>query len=198
MTPEITVIILAGGQGSRMGGDDKGLVNWHGKTLVEHVIDRISPQASSLLISCNRNSDDYARLSDNICSDHLPDYQGPLAGVQAALTIVETQLSLICACDTPKLPEDLLARLLKTLEAEPAELCYPNDGNRNHFLPVLLKTSLLDQLNEYLATGGRSMKGWYSTLKTVVADFSDCPEAFINMNDARSLDNSINSHKKAH
>ena len=194
MTPEITVIILAGGQGSRMGGNDKGLVSWHGKTLVEHVIDRISPQASSLVISCNRNNDYYAGLTNNICSDQLPGFQGPLAGIQAALTIADTQLSLVCACDTPKLPKDLLTRLLQTLVSGPAELCYPNDGNRNQFLPVLLKTSLLQPLNEYLATGGRSMKGWYSTLETVVADFSDCPEAFINVNDARSLDNSINNH----
>lgn len=192
MTPEITVIILAGGRGSRMGGDDKGLMIWHGKALVEHVIDRISPQASALVISCNRNNDNYARLSDKVCSDQLPGFQGPLAGIQAALTIAETQLSLICACDTPKLPEDLLPRLLKTLATGPAELSYPNDGTRNQFLPVLLKTSLLRQLNEYLATGGRSMKGWYSTLDAVAADFSDCPEAFINMNDALSLDNSIN------
>jgi molybdopterin-guanine dinucleotide biosynthesis protein A len=197
MTPEITVIILAGGQGSRMGGNDKGLVSWQGKALVEHVIDRISLQASPLVISCNRNTDYYARLTTNICSDQLPGFQGPLAGIQAALTIADTPLSLVCACDTPKLPKDLLARLLQTLVSGPAELCYPNDGSRNQFLPVLLKTSLLQPLNEYLANGGRSMKGWYSTLDTVAADFSDCPEAFINMNDAPSLDNSNNNHKKA-
>jgi molybdopterin-guanine dinucleotide biosynthesis protein A len=197
MTPEITVIILAGGQGSRMGGNDKGLVSWQGKTLVEHVIDRVSPGASALVISCNRNNDFYAGFTNNFCSDQLPGFQGPLAGIQTALTIAETQLSLICACDTPKLPEELLPRLLKTLESGSAELCYPNDGTRNQFLPVLLKTSLLQPLNEYLATGGRSMKGWYSTLDTVAADFSDCPEAFINMNDARSLENSNNKHKKA-
>jgi molybdopterin-guanine dinucleotide biosynthesis protein A len=194
MTAEITVIILAGGQGSRMGGDDKGLVSWQGKTLIEHVIDRISPGASALVISCNRNNDFYARFTNNTCSDQLAGFQGPLAGIQAALTTAETQLSLVCACDTPKLPKDLLPRLLKALGT--AELCYPDDGTRNQFLPVLLKTSLLQPLNEYLATGGRSMKGWYSTLESAVADFSDCPEAFINMNDAQSLDNSINAHKK--
>ena len=192
MPPEITVIILAGGQASRMGGDDKGLVNWYGKTLVEHVIERIRPQTSPLLISCNRNSDYYAGLSTSICSDRLPGFQGPLAGMQAALTITKTPLSLVCACDTPKLPEDLLPRLMKTLESGPTDLCYPNDGRRNQFLPVLLKTSLLQPLNEYLATGGRSLKGWYSTLETVVADFSDCPDAFLNMNDARSLEDSFN------
>lgn len=189
MTPEITVIILAGGQANRMGGDDKGLLAWHGKTLVEHVIGRIRPQSSPLLISCNRNNAYYARISSSICSDRLPGFQGPLAGIQAALRITETPLSVVCACDTPRLPEDLLPRLVKALELGHADLCYPNDGTRDQFLPVLLKTSLLQSLNEYLTTGERSIKGWYATLETSVADFSDCPEAFINMNDRRSLEN---------
>lgn len=187
MYPGITAIILAGGQGSRMAGRDKGLVSWQGKPLVSHVITRIRPQANALLVSCNRNQGQYDQLAGNICSDNLPGYQGPLAGLQTALAATETELSLVCACDTPLLPLDLLARLRNTLESNRAELCYPFDGNRHQYLPVLLKTSLLNKLGEYLGAGGRSVKGWYCELEVAVADFSDCPEAFININDETSL-----------
>ena len=52
---KIFALILAGGQGSRMGGVDKGLVQWHNKALIDHVIEKIRPQVSHIAISANRN-----------------------------------------------------------------------------------------------------------------------------------------------
>ena len=187
MTPGITAIILAGGQGSRMGGQDKGLVYWRDKALAKHVIDCVSPQTDNLIISCNRNLEQYSQWANNICPDNLSGYQGPLAGLQAALTITSTEFSLVCACDTPQLPKDLTLRLMDSLKSMQVDICYPYDGKQKQYLPALISTSLLGELNKYLANGHRSIKGWYSGLRVASADFSDCPDAFININNVSTL-----------
>lgn len=191
MGSKITTIILAGGRGSRMGGGDKGLLSWRNKALVEHVLERIQPDPGRLIISCNRHLDEYRKLAATVCIDTLPDYQGPLAGIQAALALSTTELNLVCACDTPYLPADLLSRLQKCMALSNAELCYPDDGEREHFLPVLLKSTLQENLGKYLKAGDRSIKGWYRQLRVSTADFSDCPEGFINLNDKKTLDANI-------
>ncbi|MBT4859733.1 MAG: NTP transferase domain-containing protein, partial [Gammaproteobacteria bacterium] len=57
---DITVVILAGGKGRRMGGQDKGLVNYKNSSLVKHVIDAISQQSDKIIINANRNLDEYS------------------------------------------------------------------------------------------------------------------------------------------
>ena len=51
----IYALIMAGGMAKRMDGADKGLVLWHGKPLIDHVIDRIKPQVGHIAVSANRN-----------------------------------------------------------------------------------------------------------------------------------------------
>ena len=65
----ITGLVLAGGRGSRMGGVDKGLQPWHGRPLVDHVLDRFAPQVGPRLISANRHADDYARRGARVLAD---------------------------------------------------------------------------------------------------------------------------------
>ena len=77
---QITAVILAGGKGSRLGGQDKGLVNYKDKKLIQHVLDRIEPQVGDIIINANRNQDDYAKFDYPVISDELSDFQGPLAG----------------------------------------------------------------------------------------------------------------------
>ena len=87
---DITGLILAGGAGRRVAGRDKGLIEWHGKPLVEHVADRLRPQIGQLIISCNRNVTAYRKLADKIVVDSRRDFQGPLAGLEAASSLIET------------------------------------------------------------------------------------------------------------
>ena len=65
----ITGLILAGGQGSRMGGLDKGLQPLQGRPLVEHAIERLRPQVGALAISANRNVDVYRRYGFPVWPD---------------------------------------------------------------------------------------------------------------------------------
>ena len=80
-TEDITGLILAGGAGRRVEGRDKGLIDWQGKPLVQHVALRLRPQVGQLIISCNRNIETYRELADKTVTDSRRDFQGPLAGL---------------------------------------------------------------------------------------------------------------------
>jgi molybdopterin-guanine dinucleotide biosynthesis protein A len=193
----ITGLVLAGGAGTRVGGRDKGTLSWRGKPLAEHVCRRLRPQVSALWISCNRNLPFYTRLGDRLFTDAFPaspphshsSPAGPLAGLAAVSGEVSTPLLAVVACDMPRLPTDLIARLGQPLLEDPrVELCVAFDGEREHYLAALLRRSCLPSVRTYLARGERSVKGWYATLRSAHADFSDQPEGFANINRLPGLD----------
>ena len=82
---DYTLIILAGGQGQRMGGADKGLVEVDGKPLVAHLLDNLLPRPTRIVISANRNADRYQAWADQVVADRRDGFLGPLAGLEAAL-----------------------------------------------------------------------------------------------------------------
>ena len=96
---QITAIILAGGQGRRLGGQDKGLVEYQGKPLIQHVLDKITPQVDSVMINANRNQESYSTFGYDIVTDKLSDFQGPLAGFAIAMQESKTKFILTMPCD---------------------------------------------------------------------------------------------------
>src|SRR5258708_39599236 len=87
---DITGLVLAGGQGSRMDGEDKGLVLLDGQPMIERVIARLRPQVGEVIISANRNRERYATLGYRVVPDLLANYQGPLAGMASGLEAATT------------------------------------------------------------------------------------------------------------
>jgi molybdopterin-guanine dinucleotide biosynthesis protein A len=183
----ITGVILAGGGGRRMGGEDKGLLPLHGKTLVQHVIDRLAPQCHYLLINCSRNQQAYADFHYPLISDSMPGGLGPLAGLLSAMEVSQTPLVLSIPCDTPALPLDLVARMLNTLEESQADICTVSDGERLHPVILLARISLRDTLHAYLQGGARKVHDWFYSQAHGIADFSDQPNAFTNLNTPQQL-----------
>ena len=183
----VTGLILAGGAGRRVGGRDKGLIPWRGKPLVEHVILALENQVAkvdTLIISCNRNLDEYQKYNTQLVSDEREGFQGPLAGIEAATPHVNTEFLLLAACDMPLLPADLVARLRRPLIKHPgaADISFVHDGEREQYLCALLRSTCLQGLNAYLAEGQRAVRRWYARHPCVAVDFSDCPGAFRNYN----------------
>jgi len=187
----ITGVILAGGRGARMGGVDKGLVKLDGKPLVEHVLQRLQPQVPHIIISANRNYDEYARygfavVSDEVISNDV-DYAGPLAGMLSALTHCTTGFIVTVPCDVPRLPTDLVARLLVQLQREHSRACMAHDGTRAQPLCALLHTSLQEELRRALQAGQYKVERWLRDIGCSSADFSDCADRFINLNTAENI-----------
>jgi molybdenum cofactor guanylyltransferase len=175
-------IILAGGRGTRAGGADKGLLPWGDTSRIEAVVAAMEPQVDSLLISCNRNLGRYGLLGLPLVQDQLSEFQGPLAGIAAALESAQGEFAVVVPCDCPDPPPDLALRLLAALESPELDLSYAHDGKREQYLFTALRWHCLKSLLRYLATGQRSVKGWHRTLKWVEVDFSDRAERFSNIN----------------
>ncbi|HEY8555384.1 MAG TPA: molybdenum cofactor guanylyltransferase MobA [Burkholderiales bacterium] len=183
MAQSVTGVILAGGRGSRMGGEDKGWVLVNGRPMVEHVIERLRPQVDAIIISANRNQARYAALGYPVVTDALTGYQGPLAGIAAALAVARTPLLVSVPCDSPLIGTDLVARLAEALARHDADIAYAHDGTRAHPVFLLLKRALAPSLHAFLEAGERKIDRWFERHRAVAADFSDCPEAFMNVND---------------
>ena len=185
--PPITGVVLAGGLGRRMGGVDKGLQELHGRPLVSHVIERLTPQVDELLINANRNGERYAAFGYRVIPDQIPDFAGPLAGLHAALSAANHPLVATAPCDSPFLPADLISRLLEALTATDADLAVARTFDQPHPVFCLCRRTMLPHLNDYLASGRRKMADWYATLKVVEVAFDDEAEAFENINTREEL-----------
>jgi len=184
----VTGLILAGGQGRRMGGVDKGLKTFQGKPLVQHVIERLRPQVAALLINANQNLDVYARFGHPVFADDIGGFAGPLAGLQAGLTRAQTPLLATAPCDSPLLPADLVDRLYGALVSKAAQLAVAMTGDQPHPVFTLCRREVLHSLDLYLAGGGRKIDAWYASLDVVEVPFDDEAEAFANINTLEELD----------
>ncbi len=182
--------ILAGGASTRMGGQDKGLLSWHGHPLIEAVMARFEPQVESLMISANRHLEQYRHYGYPVLSDAEQGYAGPLAGIERALAHAHQaslDLVAIVPCDAPLLPPDLVARLQAALSAADADIAYAVTVGGDQPVFALIKTVLLPNLSEYLREGERKVQRWYARCSTVTVPFDDVPLAFTNINTPEML-----------
>lgn len=185
MNTPVTGVILAGGMGRRMGGVDKGLLEWRGRPIIEWIIEALRPQVAGLLINANRNTERYAGYGYPVVSDSLPNHQGPLAGFAAVLAAAPTEWVATVPCDGPRLPGDLVARLGDGLRREQAEIAVAHDGERLQPVYALMPHRLLPDLEDFLAGGERKIDRWYAHHRMAAVDFSDCASCFANLNTPR-------------
>jgi molybdopterin-guanine dinucleotide biosynthesis protein A len=188
----IAGLILAGGQGSRMQHQDKGLVELNGEPMVAHVARRLAPQVGRVIISANRHLDRYAQYGQ-VVADGEPElgaFQGPLVGIAAGLTAAAAEHDdwlVVTPCDTPFLPDDLAARLIAAAASADAPLAHAVAGGQQHSACMALRTTLLPALLEYLRAGDRKVGLWQARMGGVEARFDDTPDAFMNVNTADEL-----------
>src|SRR5665811_2149002 len=183
----ITGLILAGGQGRRMGGVDKGLQIFRGKRLIDHVYERLAPQVGGIIINANQNHDAYKSFGVRVVSDAIGNFAGPLAGLHAGLSVSRRPYLASVPCDSPFLPEDLVERLMARLNESGAELAVAKTGDQPHPVFCLARRSVLDHLTNFLKGGGRKIDAWYASLDVVEVDFDDEAEAFSNINTREEL-----------
>jgi molybdopterin-guanine dinucleotide biosynthesis protein A len=181
----VTGIVLAGGQGRRMGGVDKGLQPLHGKPMVAAVLARLAPQVDEILINANQNLETYAQFGHRVVPDAVGGFAGPLAGLHAGLSAANHSLVLTVPCDSPFLPPDLFSRLNRELNKN--ELAVAKTGAQPHPVFALVRVSVLKNLEAFLAGGGRKIDAWYAALKVVEVPFDDEADAFRNINTREEL-----------
>lgn len=183
---QVTALILAGGMGQRVGGQDKGLLMHEGKPLVVHLAEVLSGQAARLLVSANRSHTEYRALGFTPLPDLRPDYPGPLAGIEAGFAASTTDFLLVCPCDTPAIPADMGPRLWDAMQAANADLAYACDGQRDHYLHALLPAGLAADLSTFLDSGQRAVRYWLADKRAARASFSAAE--MLNINEKPQLD----------
>lgn len=184
---KVSAVILAGGRGQRMGGQDKGSVIFKGAPLVTHVINRIAPQIDELVISANRNIDFYKQFNYPVLADDMGEYWGPLAGIATAMKFCQCDVLLTVPCDTPDLPADLFKRMLTVMQEKNKDVVMAEDRQRQHPVISLVKCSLYSNLLDYLQQGERKVMKWMQLQDWATADFSDETDCFININSENDL-----------
>jgi molybdenum cofactor guanylyltransferase len=184
---DVTAVVLAGGQGRRMGGADKGLLTLKDRPLVEYVIEAVSSQVKSVLISANRNLVQYQSFGYPVVADSMNDFQGPLAGLLTAMALAQTAYIVTVPCDAPKPAGDLVRRLAEALERERAEIAVAHDGERMQPTHALVPINLKRDLRDFMQDGRRKLAAWLKSHRLALADFSDNPSAFVNINTQADL-----------
>jgi molybdopterin-guanine dinucleotide biosynthesis protein A len=182
---QVSGIVLAGGQGRRMGSVDKGLQLLHGKPMVTWVIARFSPQVDEIIVNANQNVPQYEAFGHRVVRDQIGGFAGPLAGLHAGLTAAKHPLVASVPCDSPFLPSDLVARLKAALGDN--DLAVAKTGKQPHPVFTLAKRAVQQSLEAFLAQGGRKIDAWYAALKVIEVSFDDEPDAFRNINTVDEL-----------
>lgn len=200
-TPSATApcpaVILAGGRGRRMGGADKALVHLDGRPLLDHVLDRLTPQAGPIAVNANGPADRFAAFGLPVLPDSVPGWPGPLAGILAALdwaASLGAARVVTVAADTPFFPNDLVARLASASEAAGGALALAATadaagGQARHPTFGLWPCALQDALRAGLGAGDRKVTAWADRHGAVSALF-DAPsgaDPFFNINTPEDL-----------
>lgn len=184
----ITAVILAGGQGRRMGGIDKGLVELAGKPLVGWILEAVRPQVGAVLINANRSAERYARFGHPLIQDDLDGYPGPLAGMASGLAACETPWALFVPCDGPRVPATLAERLHRAATQADAPIAAAHDGERLQPVYALVRRDLLADLRAQMASGERRIARWFAGHGAATVDFADVADCFVNVNTPDELE----------
>lgn len=159
MTPSVDAVILCGGRGSRMQGEDKGLLPLAGRPLYQHVLASLPrEQLGQVFLSANRNLSIYAESGLAVLPDVRPGFPGPMAGIEAAMLHSQADWLLVLPCDMPSVPEGLLPRLWAARGDAPGIRVREDVGP--HPLLCLLQRSLLGSLQSAMDQGRLAVGRW--------------------------------------
>ena len=185
----LDAVILAGGEGRRMDGQDKGWVQLAGQPLIEWCLEGLQRQSvpvDQIMISANRNLPEYARYGHAVLQDVYPNNPGPLAGIHAAFLASSAELLLVLPCDVPLMPQDLLQQLQAALtDATVDAVVAKTADGRVHPTICLLRRSAMASLQAHLSSGRLKMLDWLASINTRQVSFAD--EVFPNLNTADDL-----------
>tara|TARA_A100001011_G_scaffold334915_1_gene363541 strand:+ start:558 stop:1190 length:633 start_codon:yes stop_codon:yes gene_type:complete len=197
---DIPGIILAGGLSRRMGGGDKGLLMLGKTSIIERVIDKVSPQVGSLAININGDSSRFPDYKLPIIPDSIKGYLGPLSGILAGMEWAfknGNRYIATVAADTPFLPDDFIKRLHAMVKSKnlnigiAASRVLSTDDVFMHPTFGIWEVGLKDDLRNALANDTRKIMFWAKKFKLdyYYFDTSDkLSDPFFNINTPDDLE----------
>ena len=186
--------IIAGGQSRRMGGTSKALLPLAGKPLLQHVIDRLQPQADLLVLNTNQPlpmDNGLPQISDSISG-----FGGPLVGILAVMEWLQQhqphcQWLALSSVDTPFIPADLIQQLQsarQSANATPDIIC-PTYADRQHPLCGLWHTGQASALRLAISRDKLARVGdWLASRTTLLYPWpTQALDPFTNINTPADL-----------
>lgn len=182
-------VIIAGGQGSRVGYQQKALLPYQGEPILKPILERLSGQLKQVWVNANAELERYQSYNSHLFSDAYQGFLGPLAGMHAAWQHIETEWAVFVPCDNPNIPNDFVERLVSAYKEDPNPIVVVFDGERLQPLYLMMHRSMRDSLGKAIDIGHLSVNRWVKENPFTQASFADCcPHAFKNMNTLDSFD----------
>ncbi len=186
-TNSIFGVLLAGGQSRRMTRPDKFFLQWEGKTLLQHTIQKASPQVQGLVITAAGDLERFAACGLPVIRDLGEPGRGPLAGIISAMAWLCTaglrvQWLASFPTDTPRLPLDLVEQLHRAALASQADVAYARSHERNHYACALWSMGCYPHLLDLQQQGVRSLHKAAHTLTYTTAHWEGNEDPFFNVN----------------
>jgi len=170
----VSGFILAGGRSRRM-GRDKALLDWHGQTLMDHMVNLLSAVTDPVRV-----------VGRGSLPDHPPSGRGPLSGVITALNASETDANLVVAVDLPLLTCDFLKYVRSRLERTDQRILACKIGS---YFPLCLgvRRGLLPELQRRLTDGDLSVHRFIESLDAEVIQEAELSEAGFDISIFRNI-----------
>ena len=185
---KIAVVILAGGEGTRIGGNKPSRV-LGGISLLDRAVVYASGLANLFAVAV-RDEAQARKLAIPVVRDDA-EIEGPLGGLVSALRFARDKgahAALTIPADMPFLPPDLAKRLVETLPRTGTGAAIARSGGHLHPVCGLWRTEALDEVPEYLASGRRSLKGFAEILGYAAVEWpADTLDPFFNINSEGDL-----------
>ena len=159
----LTVVIQAGGESRRM-GQDKALLPFLGKPLIQRLIGRLSPLADELLVTTN-HPEAYRFLGLPLFPDVIPG-RGALGGLYTALSAASQPLVAVIACDMPFASPQLLEVERDLLLATGSDAVIPQtEGGTEPFHAVYRREACLPAIQAAIAADRWRVDAWFPQVK---------------------------------
>ncbi len=166
---EATAIILAGGDGTRM-GRDKTMLPIDGQPMIKHIYEQLRPHFSQILISSNDPSR-HGFLGATVVPDRAVG-RGPLMGIASALRVSECERNFVIACDMPDVDVGLVRAMLR--QAGEGDAVVPTVGPGLYEpLFAVYRRSALPAIEETLRSGSNRVFDCFNRCRVRYVDLSD-------------------------
>ncbi len=207
---KISALILTGGEGRRINGEDKGLMNYQGSTLIQQQINWLKPQVSQIIISANRNFEQYKKFgfpvyqdlvvssTGNVINELIESdtsqtrYRGPLSGLLQGLSHCATEWLFVQPVDMPSLPNDIVEQLVSKIlqlnqfgqleQAHSNHCFYLKSNKREHYLSMLISKKCLTDLKFFIKKGKKKVSDFHQQVGSVSIDLGIAEAAYNNLN----------------
>jgi molybdopterin-guanine dinucleotide biosynthesis protein A len=188
---DILGVILAGGEGRRMGSVNKPLMEIGGRTVLSHILGRLQPQLDRIVINA-KHPPLYTPYGLDVIPDQTDTHLGPLAGVLATLDWASHNFSkaryvMSLPGDAPFIPHNLVSEMTdavnNTEKSKDPVLVRAVSKNRTHpvvgLWPVGIRADLRDSLFNRQT---RKIDAFTANYRVVDVTFEGVPDPFFNIN----------------